>query len=488
MKRLFATIIVSLLAMVSLADNIWYLKASDYWRLKTDGYWAFGAGVVPPVATDLVLEYLMGTNGNESTITLDTSGNSLTGTVNNCTFNIATNGASDNYTFNGTTSFIDATYTNLNLTEKITISAWFKSSVSGIQYILGKDDVTNRDYGLAKKLDNTILFYVFSGGAFKDVSSDSTYDDGLWHQAVGVMDGTNVLLYIDSVLQTQTETASSIDNDGASVYVGARSDNDEEWNGQLDEIYVYDIGLSQSVISTNYINEANTLGLVSDYLAANTNIYWNDTALYVGFNNIIQDGSPNNLTLTTTSAPDLKGTTSEGWGDFDGSANRVVVGGSDSWTSTNYTFMVWFDSDRSSSAFFDSIFNRNQGGNIQGDCALIWMNDNKMRFYVQDGSTTKDISSDSTYTTPNEWHHMAVVGNSVSNTLLLYMDGVLQADQETFLKLYPHINSVVGEIGRQPGGTTEWDGNIDEFYFIDRSLTSNEVYNYYLSTTNTHSN
>ena len=72
------------------------------------GYYVWSAGALPPTSA-LILEYLMGANGSESTVTLDTSGNSYTGAVSGAVWQPYTNGITDNYNFDTTADQIVST-------------------------------------------------------------------------------------------------------------------------------------------------------------------------------------------------------------------------------------------------------------------------------------------------------------------------------------------------------------------------------------------
>ena len=66
-----------------------------------------------------------------------------------------------------------------------------------------------------------------------------------WHNVAGVFDGTNIMLYLDGVLDVSAPTTEPIGFNNANMLIG---DNPEEpgryWDGLIDELKIYDRALS----------------------------------------------------------------------------------------------------------------------------------------------------------------------------------------------------------------------------------------------------
>lgn len=114
---------------------------------------------------------------------------------------------------NGISSFCDAGYSPVyNPTGRvpITVSCWFKANPadSRFQIMFGNDSTWRC------AMDGTVGKVHFNAGAGGEITSAGVYNDGKWHQLVGVYTGTtspgsNNLLYVDGVLDTQVSTATT---------------------------------------------------------------------------------------------------------------------------------------------------------------------------------------------------------------------------------------------------------------------------------------
>jgi hypothetical protein len=114
---------------------------------------------------------------------------------------------------NGVSGFADAGYSPVyNPTGRVpvSVSAWFKGNPadSRFQIMFGNDSTWRC------AMDGTVGKVHFNAGAGGEITSARVYNDGNWHQLVGVYTGTtapgsNNLLYVDGVLDTQLSTASS---------------------------------------------------------------------------------------------------------------------------------------------------------------------------------------------------------------------------------------------------------------------------------------
>ena len=74
--------------------------------------------------------------------------------------------------------------------------------------------------------------------------------DSAWHQAVAVYDGTNKYIYVDGVLDASAAATGLETVDTSLVTIG--SQGGWRWNGDIDEVTVYDRGLSASEIANLY--------------------------------------------------------------------------------------------------------------------------------------------------------------------------------------------------------------------------------------------
>ncbi|MHC4677000.1 MAG: LamG domain-containing protein [Planctomycetota bacterium] len=74
-------------------------------------------------------------------------------------------------------------------------------------------------------------------------------NDNLWHHVAGVYDGSKVYLYVDGLLDNSEYASGVIDSSSYNVWIGANEEAaDREWNGLIDDVRIYDYGLSHAEI------------------------------------------------------------------------------------------------------------------------------------------------------------------------------------------------------------------------------------------------
>jgi hypothetical protein len=107
--------------------------------------------------------------------------------------------------------------------------------------------------------NGAVVFNPFnSGGGYVTLTSPlATYNDGIWHHAVGTWDGATVRLYIDGNQVNSTAlTGTSPTGVGAPITIGAGCNNGLgnylQYSGSLDEVAIYGATLNSTQVSTHY--------------------------------------------------------------------------------------------------------------------------------------------------------------------------------------------------------------------------------------------
>ncbi len=186
--------------------------------------------------------------------------------------------------FDGTDDFVDmGGVTTLGIgTGNASLAVWAKFDDPQLDTVLGPAVAVLAGKGHLRDgsghglhiLDNKVGYQVrLMGGATINIYSNTVLNDGAWHHLGGVLERgkTNgVRLYVDGVLQSQTGDstvfgASNL-NDDSLFYVGARSWPAEvrrfHFNGQIDEVQLYDIALTQENIDYLYAHPGEAIKLV----------------------------------------------------------------------------------------------------------------------------------------------------------------------------------------------------------------------------------
>ena len=144
--------------------------------------------------------------------------------------------------------------TELQLTNNISISGWFKTSSTLIMNLFTKRASGINNWAVYMQ-SGKIYFWVSVNGSSipVQVNSAGTLNDGDWHFFAGVRDGTSLKLYIDNLSPvTGTVASGSLGNPNGTIMIAETAVNSFRFNGNLDELAIFDYGLSEDNIDTIY--------------------------------------------------------------------------------------------------------------------------------------------------------------------------------------------------------------------------------------------
>ena len=142
---------------------------------------------------------------------------------------------------------------NFDITDKITVAAWIKVNEFNKhwQAIVTKGDSAWR---LARtSLDKTLAFHLT--GVTSDnnwthqnlgVEGNIEVEDGKWHHAVGVYDGSKIYLYIDGILDKALNASGTIAINDYEVYIGENAEHKGRcFDGLIDDVAIFDHNIFQ---------------------------------------------------------------------------------------------------------------------------------------------------------------------------------------------------------------------------------------------------
>jgi len=192
--------------------------------------------------------------GENSTVIVDLSrsGNNLTCT--SCP-TITTGKFGKAYDYAGT-SFINTSPVNLGFTGSFTVGFWVNPDVSSWIDILGKKN--NNGWWITQN-GATFEFYYSNGGNFLTVSASGTAQVGVWTHVTAVHDAINNIdyIYIDGV-ESKNNTGRTTDpaSDGG-FRVGGTDSYPTDWDGQIDEIRIWNRSLTANEVYQIYTSNLN---------------------------------------------------------------------------------------------------------------------------------------------------------------------------------------------------------------------------------------
>lgn len=217
--------------------------------------------------------------------------------------------------FDGTDDYIQTSYSGITGTANRTIEAWirttdnFNPSNGGSQGVLVDygSFVNGQRFTFNVLWSNAIRLEVGGNG----VSGTIAVNDGNWHHVAVVFSnpGNNVKLYVDGVLDAQGSlTVAANTGTSNNVMIGKRIDGLNHFQGDIDEVRIWNYDRTQAEIQANMNFE----------LCNN-----NDLTAYYKFN----DGTPNANNASVTTTIDNSGNGNNGT-----LTNFALNGSSSNWT------------------------------------------------------------------------------------------------------------------------------------------------------------
>lgn len=403
--------------------------------------------------------------------------------------------------FDGVNDYIDGSgYSSM---QTFTVSAWIRAGQTSTTFdgLVDWSDSSNRRYGIG--LDQTgdpVLIYLNASSLNRRREATGVnLDDFKWHHIVGIFDGNNAIMYVDGnpvTLGGEINDLSSATN-ATDLRIGQHTAGSFFFNGEIDEIRIYDRALS-----TDDVRQLYTFG------SANISVTSSQNRLGFGNNNLVGhwtfDGR--NVNWSTNSVTDLSGngntgslismstTSSPATGrigqalDFDGANDYVTMGNVLDFTTEDITISLWAKPNNSSqnASFVAKRDNSapykqynfgtgsiDSGGNITAS--------KKISIFFHNGGTLSNSNSQAYRTTDDvidgNWHHYVALRRN--GVVEIYVDGVSRS--LTTIYSAGNVNvSNTAEFRIANGNSAIYlDSAIDDVRIYSKALTANEVQQLY---------
>jgi hypothetical protein len=162
--------------------------------------------------------------------------------------------STQSFSFDGVNDYFDCgNPTDLQFTSDFSISGWFKTSSTASQRILSKDDGTNRSYYIQLNGNSYLRGAVFTSNTQQSNNAGSGLADGNWHNFVFTFEnGVGTKLYIDGGTPNLDTVTGALDNDSSIVTIGSRGDGANKFNGNIDEVALWNSTLSSAAVTEIY--------------------------------------------------------------------------------------------------------------------------------------------------------------------------------------------------------------------------------------------
>ncbi len=381
--------------------------------------------------------------------------------------------------FNGTNSKIQIPHDeNLNLDDHFTISLWIKSN--GANPYVGllskiQSNVPRNGYLLNA---NTSLGDVMMGmnKSWPSVqgyaSSTNSVLDGKWRHIVTTYDNANLSLYVDDQLHMRVAYTNGLSINSMPLYIGWDpyyiTSQQRYFNGEMDELRIYNRALSESEISDLYNETDGDAGLIASYP-------FNGNAADESGNG--HDGTVSGATLTA----DRFGNANSAY-RFDGINDLIAVPDHADFTVSDVSIVAWIrTTDASDHKHITSCY----GIESDSDWHSLYVRSGSgvAAWQVDPGGTvTPPYSLGTTSLVDGEWHLLVGVRDTSTARLKVYVDGVLESTSSDISTnaLDPNVDFWIG--GQNSFSTRFFNGDIDDVRIYSRALSAAEIAELYNET------
>lgn len=361
--------------------------------------------------------------------------------------------------FNGTNGNVEIpTNDALNIVnDKISLSVWFKKDINNaggafivnkVKYILRMDNHGKVNFAIYNPGWNSVT-----------IPWSKRIIDTDWHNVVATYDGSNMKLYIDTVLLAEKSTSGNLKSSNANILIGSQT-NTNYFSGVLDEVAIYTKALSMQEIIDIYNNTPNP-GTGEQNLISLWNFNENS-------GNIAGDSENNNdgtisgaVWETGVEGSSLK---------FDGNDDYVLIPNADNLNLTDkITIMAWAKTNENKTAKIA------QKGDYDGHG--IWQDKwNGWKCGIRlSTNNSHSINWGNGIPVFGEWYHIALTYDG--SIIKLFVNGQLKNTKSVTGTL--KINSRNFSIGSDNGSQKFFNGNIDDVRIYGNALSQTEIQEIY---------
>ncbi len=397
-------------------------------------------------------------------------------------------------TFDGTNDYIQTSvYTPYQFADQtFTVAGWFKTtSTIDPTYIIAQGGCTGGWLVRMSGATGSLTAALRGAGSCGSVPAIRTtastgLNDGSWHHFAAVVttstttaSANTMTLYIDGALNqgSLTQDATVYLPVNSWIVLASRDGGlDQPFQGSLDEMRVYNRGLSADEISQLY--------RLSTPTGTDTSLkgYWSFNGKDVS-GTTAYDRSGAGYVGTLVSGPSvINGKLGQGL-SFDGVDDYVnlLTVPSALFTNTTFTLTGWFKSSSSASQGILSQDHCNGGWFVRLESGTLSVS---LRNSGSCGGGSASRSSAATNLANGTWHHFATVittdtVTAGNNNVVIYIDGALNQGSLSAGQVYGSAGDNKVQIGTRYSGDQLFSGSIDEVRIYNRALTAAEVLGLY---------
>ena len=198
--------------------------------------------------------------GTAYTDVKDNSFNNLHGTAYNSTLvDLNTSRINHSALLDGVANYIDVTHNaSFDVTNQITISFWvYPTRDTTDEYYVSKQSGTQGWYiWFDNRATDRLEFAIRINGSLRRVRINKPAGwINNWHFISGTYDGNNINFYVDNLTNSAAQTG-NVTNSTNPLRIGTRYTNSRYFSGNIDEVKIWNSGLSPTEISNIFTNES----------------------------------------------------------------------------------------------------------------------------------------------------------------------------------------------------------------------------------------
>ena len=246
-------------------------------------------------------------NNNFGTFSSDPEPNWVAGWIGNWAIEVGNNSHVEITTDPAADPNLDVMEYEVSVAAWVKVDSWPATAWTGIVTKGHDHDDVEGDGGwqlIRNHLGDSLIFHAANAGL---VYGSEIVGDGYWHHVAGVHNGTTISLYVDGLLDTSEAAYGLVKPNTDDIWINGNSDELRRFfNGEIDDVRVYDYGLSAAEIT-----DLAAMGALIPRVDAGVD----QTFLFSTQNNYLQldatvtdDGNPEAATLEWTSDPCNPGT------------------------------------------------------------------------------------------------------------------------------------------------------------------------------------
>jgi hypothetical protein len=369
----------------------------------------------------------------------------------------------------GGVGFTGTEYINLgesfgeNVTNEVTLSAWIKPATTGnYQGVIMHGGPNIDTYALYIRPDSKEIGFKTSGTSNDWVSIKNVVNlwDGDWHQLAVTYNGTQKVIYLDSIAIITVNATGKIESGaGYNLLIGAGRDVESPtllYKGLIDEVRIYNYALSKELIYELYNRVSPAF---SEYLFEETS-----------GTTVIDSKGPNNGTIINNTA-------------------RVtgVIGGGLEFTGTEYiTLGQSFGENVKNEVTLSAWVKPATSGNYQGvimhggsniDTYALYIRPDSKEIGFKTSGTTNDWVSIKNVANlwDGDWHQLAVTYNGAQKVIYLDSVALITVDATGTIESGAGYNLLVGAGRDIQSPTLLYKGLMDEVRIYNYALTGAQI-------------